>query len=68
MGNLVDTVLDRGGGAEIQYRTGGGLFWVFSLFYIMPFFSTEVGIPGHQVPGSDFDAPVRRIKTLFCVF
>ena len=29
---------------------------------------TEVGIPGHQVPGSDFDAPVRRIKTLFGVF
>ena len=27
MGNLVDTVLDRG---------GGGLSWVFSLFYSMP--------------------------------
>ena len=33
MGNLVDTVLDIKGGAEIQYRTGGGLSWIFSPFY-----------------------------------
>ena len=67
MGNLVDTVLDRGG-AEIQYWTGGGLFWVFSLFYIMPFFNRG-GHPGTPSPGFRLwcaGPPVENI--ILCIF